>query len=80
MSLIAYTSPLIADSGTIVAWTISVLLTLFLIGLPTLYLLVLTLADDANGFDRRVREIEQYVKLTKRLQAHASAHQPRSLT
>jgi hypothetical protein len=66
----ALTSPLIADSGAIAVWTITALLTCFLIGLPALYLLVLILADDDNGFDRRVREIEQYLKATER--AHAA--------
>jgi sensor domain CHASE-containing protein len=73
MLLNAFTSPLIADSGAITGWTITAVLTFFLIGLPTLYLLVLTLAEDDNAFDRRVRDIEQYLKLSQIAHAYASS-------
>jgi hypothetical protein len=71
MSLNALTSLVIADSGALVGWTITAVVAFLLIGLPALYLLVLTLADDDDAFDRRVRDIEQYVELSRRAHAYA---------
>jgi hypothetical protein len=71
MSVNAFTSLVIADSGAVVGWTITAALAFLLIGLPALYLLVLTLTDDDDAFDRRVRDIEQYVELSRRAHAYA---------
>jgi hypothetical protein len=61
----------IADSGVVVGWTITALLALLLIGLPTLYLLVASLATDDDAFDRRVRDVEHYRKLSEKAHAYA---------
>jgi hypothetical protein len=61
----------IANSGAVVGWTITAVLTFLLIGVPVLYLFVLTLADDDDAFDRRVRDIELYVEFRNRAQGYA---------
>jgi hypothetical protein len=54
-------------NGSILGWTIATAPTFLVIGLPTLYVLVLTLTDDEAAFDRCVpRDIEQNVKLGQR--------------
>jgi hypothetical protein len=60
------------DSVTIIGLTTVAVLTFLLIGLPALYLLALIVADDDDAFDRRVRDIEQSVKLGQRLHAYES--------
>jgi hypothetical protein len=53
---------LLADSGLIAAWAISIALTLLLIVPPLAYLAVLTFATNESGFDRAVNDIEAHVK------------------
>jgi hypothetical protein len=58
-------------NASIIDWTIPAVLTFLVIGLPTLYLLVLSLTDD-EAFDGRVRDFEPNMKPGKRAQAYAS--------
>jgi hypothetical protein len=72
MLMTAFMSLLMADSVTIVGLTTVAVLAFLLIGLPALYLLALILGDDDTAFDRRVRDIEQSVRLGQRLHAYES--------
>jgi hypothetical protein len=63
----------LADGLGVVGWSVIAILTFLLIGLPTLYAFVLTLAADDRAFDRSVREIEQFVKARARAQASRGA-------
>jgi hypothetical protein len=72
MLMTAFASLLMVDSVTIVGLTTVAVLTVLFIGVPALYLLALILADNDNAFDRRVRDIEQSVKLGQRLHAYES--------
>jgi hypothetical protein len=69
----AFASLLMVDSVTIIGLTTVAVLTFLLIGLPALYLLALIVADDDDAFDRRVRDIEQSVKLGQRLHGTSPA-------
>jgi hypothetical protein len=72
MLMTAFASLVMVDSVTIVGLTTVSVLTFLFIGVPALYLLALILADNDNAFDRRVRDIEQSVKLGQRLHAYES--------
>jgi chromate transport protein ChrA len=52
----------IAYGEPIIGWAVVAIVILLLIVPPMLYLLVLTFATDGRGFDRSVREIDQFVK------------------
>jgi hypothetical protein len=68
----AFSALLLADSATVVGWTIVAVLTFLLIGLPTILLLVITLATSDEEIERTQRNIVQYNELKKRADVYAS--------
>jgi hypothetical protein len=57
--------------GAAVGWAITLVLAFLLIGLPTIYLLVMILASDDDAFDRSVSDIEERVEVMRRAQGYA---------
>ena len=61
----------VAASGTVAGWVLTAALTFLLIGLPLIYLLLLTFATDDDAIDRAVRDQVQYTRLKERSDAYA---------
>jgi hypothetical protein len=68
----AFSALLIADSATVAGWTIVAVLTFLVIGLPTILLLVVTLATSDEEAERTYRNIAQYVELKERADVYAT--------
>ncbi len=72
MGASSFTSGSIGDGAAVGGWAITLVLTFLLIGLPTIYLLVMSLATDDDAFDAGVSGIEEHVKVKRRAQGYAS--------
>jgi hypothetical protein len=67
----SFTSGSIGDGAAVGGWAITLVLTFLLIGLPTIYLLVVSLATD-DAFDLGVSDVEERVRVERRAQWYAS--------
>jgi hypothetical protein len=67
----SFTSGSIGDGAAVGGWAITLVLTFLLIGLPTIYLLVVSLATD-DAFDLGVSDVEERVRVERRAQGYAS--------
>ena len=73
MGASSFTSVPIGDGAAVGGWAITLVLTFLLIGLPTIYLLVMILATDDDALDRAVSDIEEHVTVKRRAQVSASS-------
>ena len=71
MGTSSFTSGGIGDAAAVGGWATTLVLTFLLIGLPTIYLLVMILATDDDTFDRPVSDIDEYVTVKRRAQGYA---------
>jgi hypothetical protein len=71
MGASSFTSGGIGEGAAVGGWAATLVLTFLLIGLPTIYLLVVILAADDDAFDRTASDIDEHVKVKRRAQAYA---------
>jgi hypothetical protein len=71
MGASSFTSGGIGEGAAVGGWAATLVLTFLLIGLPTIYLLVVIHAADDDAFDRTASDIDEHVKVNRRTQAYA---------
>ena len=72
MGASSFTSGSIGDGAAVGGWAITLVLSFLLIGLPTIYLLVMILATDDDAVDVGVSDIEEHVRVKRRAQGYAA--------
>jgi hypothetical protein len=60
-----------SGDGAAAGWAITLVLTFLLVGLPTIYLLVMILASDDDAFDRAGSDIQERMEVKRRAQGLA---------